>query len=87
MTTGGTVILSTMNHRPISSYLTSQPRTATLTTSATSIQDSSTLVTDLITRLDKGVWGGGLRRGKTLTVDLTKSSGVEFSIQPCSFMR
>ncbi len=83
----GTVVLTMTSGKPISMLFTNTQRLTTITTTASSTHDASTLVTDLMARLDRGVWGGAARRGKILTVDLTRASGVAIAVDPCAYMK
>lgn len=83
----GTIFLTTSNGKAVSPALTSLPRLTTINTSASSTKDSVTLVTDLMNGLSRGVWGGAIRKGKVLTVDLTQASGVAISVDPCAYLK
>jgi hypothetical protein len=48
------------------------------------VNDTGHLVSDLMTRLNSGTWGGDRRRGKILSVDLTQDAGPLFSISAFS---
>lgn len=81
-TNSGSIVLSTTDGRPFNPLLGRNPTQYIVSPNATSIQDTKTLVTDLMTRLDKGIWGPSYRRGKMLQVDLTPANGPLFNIVP-----
>ncbi|MFT3880038.1 MAG: phosphatase PAP2 family protein [Gemmatales bacterium] len=86
-TRSGSIVLSTTNGKPVSTLLATLPKVTTISSTASSTHDAVPLVTDLMARLDRGPWGGGARRGKVLTVDLTQASGVVISVDPCMYMK
>ena len=61
----GTVVLTMTSGKPISMLFTDTPRLTTITTTASSTHDAPTLVTDLMGKLDRGVWGGSFAAARS----------------------
>jgi hypothetical protein len=76
----GQVFLATTDGQPIDPSLSTQPLGSTIATNATSVNDTTALVTALIHALDAGPWGGANRHGHTLRVDLENCLGDLFTV-------
>jgi membrane-associated phospholipid phosphatase len=66
--TTGTVMLATTDGKPMNPRLGTGHMGSTMPTTAISVHDTPTLVADLIARMDRGIWDGTKRGGKTLDV-------------------
>jgi hypothetical protein len=78
--TTGTVMLATTDGKPMNHHLGTGRMGSTMATTATSMHDTPTLVADLIARMDRGIWGGAKRGGKTLNVTLGVTMGDVLAI-------